>query len=63
MPLARHTTAADRENPMACEADTKDMAEIAISQGFDVKTLLTKEATRENVIDWITKAATLKLDG
>src|SRR3972149_2330925 len=45
----------------ACEADAEDMAEIAKSKGFDVKTLLTKEATRTNVIDGINKAAsTLK---
>ncbi len=33
------------------------MAEIAQSKGFDVKTLLTKAATRANVIDGINKAA------
>lgn len=41
----------------ACEADAKDMAEIAKSKGFDVKTLLTKDASRKNVIDEISKAA------
>lgn len=33
------------------------MAEIAKAKGFDVKTLLTKEASRKNVIGEITKAA------
>ncbi|BBO18830.1 caspase family protein [Candidatus Brocadia pituitae] len=47
----------------ACEADAKDMAEIAQSKGFDVKTLLTKEATRKNVIDGITKAASALTSG
>lgn len=47
----------------ACEADAKDMAEIATSKGFDVKTLLTKEATRKNVIDGITKAANTLTSG
>ncbi|KKO19335.1 MAG: peptidase C14 [Candidatus Brocadia sp.] len=41
----------------ACEADAKDMAEIARSKDYEVKTLLTKEATRKNVIDGIIKAA------
>ncbi len=47
----------------ACEADAKDMAEIAQSKGFEVKTLLTKEATRKNVIDGITKAASALTSG
>lgn len=47
----------------ACEADAKDMAEIAQSKGFEVKTLLTKEATRKNVIDGITKAASTLTSG
>jgi len=42
---------------MACENDARDMARIAESQGFAVKTLLTKEATRENVRSHIIKAA------
>ena len=41
----------------ACEADAHDMAEIAQSKGFAVKTLLTKSATRSNVIGEMTKAA------
>src|SRR3972149_2990897 len=47
----------------ACEADAEDMAEIAKSKGFDVKTLLTKEATRTNVIDGINKAASTLTSG
>ncbi|MDQ3865184.1 MAG: caspase family protein, partial [Actinomycetota bacterium] len=31
-------------NLIACEADAEDMANIATSKGFTVKTLLTKEA-------------------
>jgi|SRR5215217_2304567 len=34
----------------ACEADANDMEEIAKSKGFKVTKLLTKEATRDNVI-------------
>jgi metacaspase-1 len=41
----------------ACEADAQDMAQIAKTSGFQVKTLLTKEATRKNVIDEISKTA------
>ncbi len=41
----------------ACEFDAVDYAEIAKSRNFEVKTLLTKEATRTNVIDEISKAA------
>ncbi len=45
----------------ACEADANDMAEIAKINKFQVKTLLTKNATRANVIDEISEAAnTLK---
>lgn len=45
----------------ACEADAKDMAEIAKEKKFQVKTLLTKTATRTKVLGEITKAAkTLK---
>lgn len=41
----------------ACEADAEDMAAIATSQGFDVTTILTKEATRSRVVDEISNAA------
>jgi metacaspase-1 len=41
----------------ACEFDANDMAEIFKSKGFQVKTLLTKDATRANLIDGISKAA------
>ncbi len=45
----------------ACEADAEDMAEIAKSQKFKVTTLLTKDATREQVADNAKNAArTLK---
>lgn len=45
----------------ACEADAEDMANIATSQKFKVTTLLTKDATREQVTDNIQNAAkTLK---
>lgn len=45
----------------ACEADAEDMADIARSGNFTVKPLLTKAATRANVINEISKAAkTLK---
>jgi len=45
----------------ACEADADDMANIAKSKNFRVKTLLTKVATRGRVIGEISKAAkTLK---
>lgn len=45
----------------ACEADAQDMAEIAKSRKFQVRTLLTKTATRAKVTAEITKAAkTLK---
>lgn len=47
----------------ACEADAGDMAEIVKAKGFDVKTLLTKEATRKNVIDGINKAASTLTSG
>ena len=42
----------------ACEADAQDMAEIAKSRKFQVKTLLTKAATRTKVLTEIAKAAT-----
>jgi metacaspase-1 len=41
----------------ACEADAHDMADIAKSKGYKVKTLLTKTATRTRVINEITAAA------
>ncbi len=41
----------------ACEADAKDMANIAKSKKFQVETLLTKEATRAKVIENISKVA------
>ena len=45
----------------ACEADAEDMANISKSGKFKVKTLLTKAATRKNVVAEISKAAkTLK---
>ncbi len=46
---------------VACEADAEDMAEIAKINKFHATTLLTKAATRANVIGEISKAAnTLK---
>jgi hypothetical protein len=46
----------------ACEADAEDMADIAKSRKFNVKTLLTKGATRAKVTAEISKAAkTLKI--
>lgn len=45
----------------ACEYDAKDMAEIAETKGFKVNKLITKEATRQNLIENIKNAAqTLK---
>lgn len=41
----------------ACEFDAVDYAEIAKSRNFQVNTLLTKKATRANVINEISKAA------
>jgi hypothetical protein len=41
----------------ACEADAKDMANIAKSKKFQVETLLTKEATRDKVKGMISKVA------
>lgn len=43
---------------LACENDAKDMANIAKSKGYQVKTLLTADATRKNVIDEISNAST-----
>jgi hypothetical protein len=42
---------------VACEADAKDMANIAKSKKFHVETLLTKEATRAKVIEKVSKVA------
>jgi metacaspase-1 len=47
----------------ACEADAEDMAEIAKSRHFTVKTLLTASATRAKVITEITQAATTLKSG
>ena len=41
----------------ACEADAKDMAALASSQGFEVTTLLTSQATLAKVTNEIRKAA------
>ena len=41
----------------ACENDARDMADLAQSQGFEVETLLTKKATRKNVLERLKKAA------
>jgi len=41
----------------ACEADAEDMANITRTKKFKVKTLLTKAATRRQVINQIAKAA------
>lgn len=41
----------------ACEADAHDMADIAKSKGFEVKTMLTKAATRASVMKEITSTA------
>lgn len=47
----------------ACEADAKDMADVASSQGFKVTNLKTKEATRSRVIEEINRAAKLLESG
>jgi metacaspase-1 len=41
----------------ACEADAEDMADIAKDKGFQVKTLLTKTATRARLVKEVTAAA------
>jgi metacaspase-1 len=41
----------------ACEADAEDFADIAKDKGFQVKTLLTKTATRARVVREVTAAA------
>ena len=47
----------------ACEADARDMAEVARSRKFSVKSLLTRAATRKNVVSQLVKAASaLKAD-
>lgn len=48
---------------MACEADANDMADIGKTRGFQVKTLLTSNATRKNVIDEISNAAAILKSG
>lgn len=47
----------------ACEADAGDMADIAKTQKFMIKTLLTKAATRATVSEEIAKAAKLLKPG
>jgi hypothetical protein len=47
----------------ACEADARDMAEIAKSKKFSVKTLLTKAATRTKVLGEIARAAKALKEG
>jgi metacaspase-1 len=47
----------------ACEADAEDMAHIAESKGFDVKTLLTDQATRANLRKEVTEAADVLKSG
>jgi metacaspase-1 len=41
----------------ACEADAEEMAAIAKSKGFKTTTLLTRDATRDRVVDRIKEAA------
>jgi N-methylhydantoinase B/oxoprolinase/acetone carboxylase alpha subunit len=47
----------------ACEADAEDMAEIAKTRHFTVKTLLTASATRAKVISEMNQAATTLQSG
>jgi metacaspase-1 len=42
---------------VACEADAEDMEIIAKARGFQTKTLLTKQATRKNVLNLVGEAA------
>lgn len=42
---------------VACEADARDMGQIASSQGFQTKTLLTDKAKRESVLTNLAQAA------
>lgn len=48
---------------MACEADAKDMAYIAQSKGFEVRTLLTNQATRTSLVKAVTEAADVLKSG
>ncbi len=41
----------------ACEADAEDMTDIGTAKGFKAKTLMTKDATRANVLKEISNAA------
>jgi len=41
----------------ACEADAEDMRSVAKSQGFEVTTLLTRNATRQSVVRRIKDAS------
>jgi hypothetical protein len=47
----------------ACEADAEDMTSIVESQGFKVTTLLTRDATRERVIERIREASKVLKSG
>ena len=47
----------------ACEFDAQDMATIAEAAGFEVHTLLTKDATRDNVLDMFRSAASTLASG
>jgi hypothetical protein len=47
----------------ACEFDAEDMTEITKSKGFEVQSLLTKNATVENVTKGINKAAEKLVSG
>jgi hypothetical protein len=47
----------------ACEADANDMANIAKNNGFEVKTLLTSNATRKNVMNEISNVGSLLKSG
>jgi len=47
----------------ACEADAQDIADIAKSKKYSVKTLLTKSATRQNVIKEMTSASSALKSG
>jgi hypothetical protein len=48
---------------MACEADAQDMAYIAQSKGFEVKTLLTQQVIRTSLIEVVTEAAEVLMSG
>jgi hypothetical protein len=47
----------------ACEADAKDMATILQAEGFQATTLLTRQATRQAVLDRIADAARMAVVG